>query len=68
MVSIMDTTNLPNHPRLLLSKRHLLFLAIGGVLGILLDYFALPPNNPIVSIALGIGLLAAAAIGRSMHA
>jgi len=64
----MDTINLPNQPRLSLSKRHLLFLGIGGILGILLDYFALPPNNPLVAIALGMSLLVAAAIGRSMHA
>ena len=62
----MDTMNLSRHPRLSIAKRHLFFLGLGAVLGILLDYFALPPNSPAVSIALGVGLLVVAAIGRSM--
>jgi hypothetical protein len=63
----MDTMNLSKHPQFSIAKRHLFFLGIGGVLGILLDCFLLPPNSPAVSIALGAGLLVLAAIGRSTH-
>lgn len=63
----MDTMNLSRPSRLSIGKRHLFFLGIGGVFGILLDYCTLPPNNPLVSIAIGVGLLVVAVIARSLN-
>jgi len=60
----MDTMNQSDHSPMLLTKRRLCLLAIGGGCGMFLEYAVLPTHSPIVSIALGFGLLAAAIIGH----
>ena len=58
----MDTKT-PSEPLPPLStKRRLLFLGIGGVLGILMEYTVLTAYHPAASIAIGLGLLAVAAV------